>query len=160
MAKHNVKMRFVHIERAKTHIWEISLVAGIRYRIVVLIRFILLILLASDGRFEVNYSLFILSRVEMHHTSIKVEVFLPEYVLFIVTIRFNLLSLSTQAPIVLVFHIKRTADLFLFLHMMPSPSISLIFSPFSAECSNLLNLDPLYIRDYLLMLADVSGSTG
>ncbi len=133
------------VEGAQSYIREVSLAAGVRC-IISIIGFIFLVLLRFNWLFEVLDRLGIVSNIEMHDSSIQVEVFIPEYVLLIVAVGLYLLSLLCQLPISLVREHKC-----LLLLILLAIRIGFLLGSLPPEGSHLLYLDPLHIRNYLLM---------
>lgn len=83
---------FMDIKRAETHIGEVSLATTLRLGVSI-VSFVLLFLFSLDGFFKIRYGFFVLTNVEVHDSTVEVEILLFEDPFLIVAIRFDLMSL-------------------------------------------------------------------
>lgn len=86
----------------------------------------------------------------MHYSSVQVEVFLAEYVLFVIAIGLYSTCLGLQLTVSLITQVESVLDFTVLLH--PWASKGLIFEFFAPQSSDLLDLDSLDIWDDLLVL--------
>ena len=78
----------MHVQRAETHVTQISQIAplthSVSFSITPIIR-VFLIRLCPYGGFKVYYCLRILSEVEIHYASVEQEIFCAENVFLVIT---------------------------------------------------------------------------
>lgn len=155
IAEHYVIERLVNIQTTQADIRKVCLIACTWYCVPAIVRFILWFLLCLYGCLKVYYCLLVVSHIEVHHPSVKVEVFWSKDVLFVIAERLNQTWLGLKLVVSWILDIKCILDLPLLL-LLPVPK-GLILYPFPSKCPYLLNLYPLHIRDYLLMLSDCTN---
>jgi len=94
----------------------------------------------------------IFSNVEVHDSSVEIEILLAEDVLLVVAERLDIFGLILKLFISWIIHLKCLLDLFSSLHASIPTTIDIILYPLSSQCTHFFNFDPLHIWNDLLML--------